>query len=69
MRTGQFENCDIAPPDPAAAWLAENDKRAIYKKGKRKGQRKSAASLMWDFERGELPQGAFAPAQNIDGDD
>ena len=67
--TGQFDEYHFAPPDQAAAFLAEKDPLAVYETGKRKGQRKSAASIMWDFERGELPQGVFAPAQNIDGDE
>lgn len=69
MRTGHFDEYHFAPPDPAAAFLAEKDPLAVYEAGERKGQRKSAASIMWDFERGELPQGVFAPAQNIDGDE
>ncbi len=69
MNTGQFEHYHFLRPDPAAAWLAANDPEAVYLNGERAGVKKTAASLMWDFLRGELPQGEFAPAQNIDGDE
>lgn len=71
MRTGHFENVEkrFAPPDPASVWLAEHDSLAVYKSGQKKGQRKTSASLMWDFLRGEEHQGVFGQVKTGDGDE
>lgn len=69
MRTGHFEDYNFPPPDPAAAWLALHDPLALYKKGEKKGKRKSAASVMWEFERGHLPQGVRLPGNDSNEND